>query len=177
MTLLIRGIVHRVGRKRKAWWIVGGVLCFFVLIFAAILIAQFNSIEARLDRTLVGVLEEYGFELVYPEKNMLRDARNAYVTAYRAPVLTDDEIDDVTARIYEEFGPDDMSTHSFLNADGSKENNIYISERGVSVMSILIARNELVYLMASDTVPSSAILIFKRKPIGVIERLKNLWPW
>ncbi|MCH7905328.1 MAG: hypothetical protein IH944_12295 [Armatimonadetes bacterium] len=167
-------------KKRKAWWIAGAV-GFFALLYGTISLIGANTPDARLAATLEEVFEEYGFDQFEPRWGS-STVLSERIVAYRSPLLYDREIDEIAARIRDEFGssiewPSIGESSQDIYKDGSRVHYFYLDSSHFEVRAVAVAQEYGHYIELSDPGPWSVIIVWRNRPPSPLDRIRRVWPW
>ncbi|MCH7903298.1 MAG: hypothetical protein IH944_01875 [Armatimonadetes bacterium] len=156
-------------KKRKVWWIVGGV-GFVVLFMFAMLVMRVNSADAKMTATLEGLAARYGLE-VFP-LYAIRPPR-FIGNVYQSPELSEADIDEILKTIDDAcqdcaVRPRDRKFDDF----GLK--SFYTGDQYQSIQEITIVGKDAFEPHFKGQ--SSGILVARRTPT-LVDRIKSWWPW
>ena len=178
------------GKKRRAWWIVGGLVVAVALSAAIAFFIDYNSTDARIERAVAHIVEEYGFEVVYQlhEPIGLSPATVGTVRYFqRAPMGAKEEAEIVAVLRdacpsckYERTAYDEdhvpveltvidpwMKGHKFSPKD---------LVGGVGYAGVTYIPDDRGYELP-EFEPSASLVLVKMDRPSLWQRIKGLWPW
>ena len=171
-------------KKRKVWWIVGGVLCFFALIFVTALLVERNSEEARLERALQVIIVEQGLE--YKETRVRRDRDSGEViswTLYEGEPISLAQKKRVLDQL-REFFPSysievltrDQGNFDAIPSSGPTFDIIVCRTKEEStIVTFSMIFDDRGFMSENDS-PSSSLGVSRLRDDPLLF-LKRLWPW
>lgn len=164
-------------KRRKVWWIVGGVLGFVVLLFVSALVRVWNSPDERLERALQEIIAENG---LVPAPSVALLPIGSFVE-----LSTNDSY--VGEPISQENGTEILAQLK----DACPSCTVAVETRGRGMKPVL---NVHAFYTPEDSNFDSVVIMFDDKGVNlaspvsemlVVRKLKrdpwsffkNLWPW
>lgn len=171
-------------RKRKAWWIAGAVGATVALFAGVAFYLDYSSPDARIERAVLQVIEDFDFELVgqhTPENDY--DGRINVRLEY-ARVHTDEKTDNqIVVRLrkacstykYERviYPKADLSA---LSTDEEWHHLFQYNDHGDLVANYSLLWHDETYVDTVDG-PRMTLYITKVRQKNLWEKIKLLWPW
>ena len=175
-------------KRRKVWWIASGVVTALALFALTVFLIDYNSTDAKIERAVAQIVEEYGFELEgrVPGSLVLQQKLVIVVVYMRAPVETETADEIVTilraacpsweheVRVYDEdhvpvttsSGDPWTEVHEFRPAE---QYSGRVAGVGFSPDNKGFGKPEIQ--------PSASISLLRLYRPSLWEKIKGMWPW
>ena len=88
-----------VKKKRRAWWIVGGVATAIALFVAIAFYLDYNSTDAMAERAVAQIVEEYGFEYYDGSLTEVMWFDDDYEVMYSRAPMDSDTADEIVEKL------------------------------------------------------------------------------
>ena len=172
------------GKKRRVLWIVGSLV---LLVLAIGFIIDYNRTDARIERAVAQIVEEYGFEFQteVAEFSPGLQARITSIGYSRAP-MSEESADEIVAILrdawpscrYDHTGYDKDIVSVPRGVDPWIDVHLFLSQErdGVSTASILFHPDNKGFGQPNIE-PTAAISVNTLDKPSLWQRIKGLWTW
>ena len=174
-------------KRRKVWWIVGGVATAFALFVVTAFLIDYNSTEARMERAVAQIVEEYGFEYRSQDpRTFAFSIERKYILRRRESV--DVETSDEIVAILRDACPSweyKVQAYDFLFQPVT-ETSDYVwqvshrftreDEKVDKIASIEFTTVNTTY-MITDFKTAASLSLYKNRTFGLWQRIKGMGPW
>ena len=176
------------GKKRRVWWIVGALVVAVALFAAIAFLVDYNSTDARVERAVAQIVEEYGFEYQGRADSWF-DKSKGILTGdeYRSPAIGTEQADGIVAILrdacpswqYEHSAFDEDLQHiTATDGDPTIELHTFTSTEprgGIIAIIGFVPDDDGMASAGADHTAVLSLNIFDRP--GLWQRIKGLWPW
>ena len=175
-------------RKRKVWWIAGGVAAAFALFVLTVFLIDYNSTDAKIERAVAQIVEEHGFELqdqppfrfwpLATWEGSTTIVKRGSVSTETAGKIVRDISEACPSWKYEHLVWDD--SHEFVATSAKEpwqERHDFVPPKTHSgnISAIMFFPAEKDHLPYGEL--TARLTIYKHDRLGLWERIKGLWPW
>ena len=180
-----RGTPYNQGmKKRRVWWVVGGLIVAVALFVAVAYFVGDNPADARLERAVAEIVEEYGFE-IQPQQPGHFASPSHVITYARAPV--DTEIAEEIVALLRDACPMHKYVHvvldeNFLGVAAFGGDPWLKTHRftppthdGGGTIEVFFIPDD--HRSGIGDPPMSAILVLVESRPSLRQRIRGLWPW
>ncbi|MCH8980341.1 MAG: hypothetical protein IH945_14045 [Armatimonadetes bacterium] len=170
------------GKKRRVWWVVGGFVVAVALFAAIAFYIDYNSTDARIERAVAQIVEEYGFELQGQMPGYVGPPLGGGAYS-RAPVSAETE-DEIVAILRGACPSCDynlrVTAANNIHTTGEQtvvEHVIFRLDQGDGLSDGLVFApdNKDGGLLGAG--PGAILLVIKFERPSLWQRIKGLWPW
>ena len=175
-----------VKKKRRAWWIVGGVACFVVLSIVTVMLVETNRPDARLERAIREIIAEQKFEYKGRDVGYLRGSNKEVLSDMfcGGPLSQEDgkwivaqlrqacpkcSVEVVTAGV-------DILPVTMPSDEPTYDIHSWSPQEGSAIMNIMVIFDDK-GIGDQDDSPSSSLTVSRYGEVDRWSFLKNLWPW
>ena len=166
------------GKKRRLWWIGGAVVAVVALFAAIAFFIDYNSSDARIERAVARVVEEYGFEKRNNPQDWTLGVGNGQgpwipiqATYYGRPPMNERGFSALAEDIESVY--DSYAFHSRSIEEKVVQLNLTFGDDR-SVVSI--RAQEFEYMGVSGG-PVLILVVTRRAETGIWDRIRAWWPW
>lgn len=172
-------------KNRKAWWIVACAATAFALFVFAIILINYNSTDAQIERAVAQIVEEHGFEFQGVSPGHIIERRGKFVVAtYSRESLDADMARDVASILHEScsgfecYHPViDEGEISIEWSDVAYVHNIVQLDRDGGVIVEILFYPNIQEFERPDGDAISLLRVTATEQPGQWERIKRIWPW
>ena len=166
-------------KRRKFWWIVGGITAAFALFIVTVFLIDYNSTDAKIERAVAQIVEEHGFE-VQDERRGAFDKPSRmvrYVLFNRMP-LDVDTASEIVASLNTACPSwkHDYSTSNVGNPNQETHHFSRLDQYEGRVSSVVFVYD---YEAPEGTgvKPIAGIVLYGTIKLSLWQRIKRMWPW
>ncbi|MCH8978685.1 MAG: hypothetical protein IH945_05515 [Armatimonadetes bacterium] len=172
------------GKKRRVWWIVGS---FVLLLLAIGFFIDYNRTDARVERAVAQIIEEYGFEF-RSEVAGFSPGPKRWVASkgYSRAPMSEETASEIVAILrdawpscsYDHTGYDKDLVAGTTGDDPWIDVHVFLPQErdGGSTASILFYPDDKGYgIPGAEPTATISVSTFDRPSLW--QRIKGLWPW
>ena len=167
------------GKKRRVWWIVGSLVVAVALFAAVAFLVDYSSTDARIERAVAQIVEDYGFELQSQTSGYFGPQTSFIGHTYsRAPVGA--ETASEIAAILREACPSCKHDILVTTRDGDpwmEWFNILTEEQGGQWANRVSFQPDNQGFGLPEIEPYSSLELYNLVRPSLWQRIKGLWPW